>query len=106
MGSVGVYIQRGVESLRSMLARKPQLRAELLVSLTEGALVRMIIPMVSLLHCAEWFTRFMGDIRYSLPVARDPDDTLSLHDESLRGCLKKQLCEFVRSCGRRSRECA
>jgi len=42
----------------------------------------------------------------------DPDGTLSSNPSrfeihhTLRACLKKQLCRFVRTCGRRSRKCA
>jgi RNA polymerase sigma factor (sigma-70 family) len=46
LGSVGVYLQRGLGSLRTVLARKPKLRGEFLELLSDAASVRVVLPML------------------------------------------------------------
>jgi RNA polymerase sigma factor (sigma-70 family) len=48
--SVGVYIQRGIEEVRTRLARIPSLRRELLQALSDEGMVRIILPLVSALE--------------------------------------------------------
>lgn len=95
MGSVGVFIQRGVESLRSMLARRPQLRAELMASLTEGALVRIMVPMVSVLQCAKWFSLIpkLTEALASAPITLDLGEEKRLRQLRIKH-LKETWADF------------
>lgn len=62
IGSVGVYIHRGLTGLRNALAQRPQLKAELAQVLGDGPLVRVVLPLVSALQLGGWLLE--GFMRY------------------------------------------
>lgn len=64
MGTVGVYIQRGLAGLRGALAQRPQLKAELSQMLGDGPLVRVVLPLVSALQLGGILVD--GFIRYQI----------------------------------------
>lgn len=47
VGSVGVYVQRGLTAMRTTLSKNPQLRAEFLEMVGDEALVKTILPLLS-----------------------------------------------------------
>jgi RNA polymerase sigma factor (sigma-70 family) len=55
VGSVGVYVQRGLASLKNVIARKPKLQGEFLAMLSDASVVRVLLPLVSALQLGGWF---------------------------------------------------
>lgn len=76
LGSVGVYLQRGLGSLRSALARKPKLKGEFLAMLSDATTVKVMLPIIGAVQAGGWF--FAGGIQFSLGRAVD---TTQLSDE-------------------------
>lgn len=62
VGSVGVYLQRGLASLRNVIARRPQLKNELLAMVSDTGMVRVLLPLVTAIQLGGWFFDYM--IRY------------------------------------------
>lgn len=84
VGSVGVYVQRGLAELKSIIARRPKLEAELLDMLSDANVVRAVLPLVSALQFEGFdFNRDeRSEERTSLPALffpseRRPSDTRS-----------------------------
>ncbi|HYV26206.1 MAG TPA: sigma-70 family RNA polymerase sigma factor [Candidatus Eisenbacteria bacterium] len=76
VGSVGVYLQRGLASLRNVIARRPKLQSEFMAMVSDESVVRVLLPLVSVVHLGGWF--YDNVIRYSLPsvapsLAAPPD---------------------------------
>jgi RNA polymerase sigma factor (sigma-70 family) len=80
-GSVGVLIQRGLESLRQVIARRPELHNELQTILTDARLVQILLPLASASQIGGWFLD--SGIRFCLvPSERSPDEvSLRASDE-------------------------
>jgi RNA polymerase sigma factor (sigma-70 family) len=76
LGSVGVYLQRGLGSLRSALARKPKLKGEFLAMLSDATTVKVLLPMIWAVQAGGRF--FADGIWFSLGPAVD---TRQLSDE-------------------------
>jgi|GEM_PF-5476126 len=76
LGSVGVYLQRGLGSLRNALARKPKLKGEFLAMLSDATTVKVMLPIIGAVQAGGWF--FADGIRFSLGRAVD---TSQLSDE-------------------------
>jgi len=64
LGSVGVYLQRGLGSLRNALARRPKLKGEFLSMLSDATAVRVLLPIIGAVQAGGWF--FVSGIRFSL----------------------------------------
>ncbi len=74
VGSVGVYVQRGIAALRNVIARKPKLQAEFLEALSDAGAVRLLLPLLSAVQLGGWV---LGQSRFSL----NPIDETKLTDE-------------------------
>lgn len=85
VGSVGVYLQRGLASLRSVIARKPDLKSEFVAMLSDARVVRVLLPLVSALQLGEWFRDNM--IMFSKERIEEDElsdeDRLRIADETL-----------------------
>lgn len=77
VGSVGVYLQRGLASLRNAIARKPDLRGEFIAMLSDAKVVRVLLPLVSALKLGGWFA--YNTIKFS--KERDGIKKIELSDE-------------------------
>jgi len=55
VGSVGVYIQRGLAALREVIARRPKIRTEFLQALSDASVVRLLLPLLSAIQLGGWF---------------------------------------------------
>jgi RNA polymerase sigma factor (sigma-70 family) len=77
-GSVGVFIQRGLESLRQVIARRPKLHNELQAILTDARLVQILLPLASAAQIGGWFLDSGMKIKFSLvePGDRPPDEPI------------------------------
>jgi RNA polymerase sigma factor (sigma-70 family) len=69
VGSVGVYVQRGIASLRSAIARKPRLQQEFLAMLSDSNLVGVLLPMIAAIQLGGRFV-LQGGVQYSQPGRR------------------------------------
>lgn len=76
LGSVGVYLQRGLGSLRTALARKPKLKGEFLAMLSDATAVKVMLPIIGAVRAGGWF--FADGICFSRGRAVD---TSLLSDE-------------------------
>lgn len=79
VGSVGVYLQRGLGSLRSVIARKPKLQGEFLAMLSDASVVRIFLPLISAIQVGGWI------VSHAVPtgmasVAKNTNDNLSDED--------------------------
>ncbi len=79
VGSVGVYEQRGIASLRNVIARRPKLQAEFIAMISDGSVVRALLPLVSALQLGGWFYDHM--IKFRL---RPIDESKLSEEERLR----------------------
>lgn len=86
VGSVGVYVQRGLANLRSVIARRPKLQAEFLAMLSDASVVKVLLPLVSAVQVGGWF--FDHLIRYSLGR---PIDESKLSDEARLHIAREEL---------------
>ena len=95
VGSVGVYLQRGLASLRNVIARTPRLQREFLAMFSDASVVRVLLPLASALQLGGWF--FDYTIRYQR--AEINDSRLSDEDRL------RMVCEFteVRTLGETQR---
>ena len=57
VGSVGVYIQRGLSALRSAISRRPTLEKEFLEMLGDSRALRILLPLISAIQLGGWFFR-------------------------------------------------
>jgi len=55
VGSVGVYIQRGLSALKTVISRSPKLKDEFLQMLGDAGLVRLLLPIITSLQIGGWF---------------------------------------------------
>lgn len=55
IGSVGVYVQRGLGALRNILAKRPQIKSELVSILADASVVRLLLPLASVVQFGGWF---------------------------------------------------
>jgi RNA polymerase sigma factor (sigma-70 family) len=90
VGSVGVYVQRGLTSLRNVIARKPKLQGEFMAMLSDAGVVRVLLPLASAIQLGGWFFDHMiqaslGEIDESkfsdldrLRMARESQDQRAL----------------------------
>ena len=54
VGSVGVYLQRGLTNLRSVIARRPKLQGEFFAMLSDASVVKVFLPLVSAVQLGGW----------------------------------------------------
>lgn len=96
IGSVGVYLERGLAAMRSAISRSPRLHAELLEVMSDTVGVRTLLPAVSAIQLGgaihdgeDWEIRPMvgtrGGVVESHPVERQmsDDDRLLFSSEEL-----------------------
>ena len=54
VGSVGVYLQRGLTNLRGVIARRPKLQGEFFAMLSDARIVKVLLPLVSVVQMGGW----------------------------------------------------
>ncbi len=60
VGSVGVYIQRGLSALRSAISKRPKLEKEFLEVLGDSGVVRVLLPLISAVQLGGWIIKHAG----------------------------------------------
>jgi RNA polymerase sigma factor (sigma-70 family) len=55
IGSVGVYLQRGLASLRSVIAKRPNLKEEFISMVSDRTLVGALLPLATAVQLGGWF---------------------------------------------------
>jgi RNA polymerase sigma factor (sigma-70 family) len=82
VGSVGVYIQRGLAAMRVVLGRRPGLKTEFLQLLSDGGIVKCVLPMLCAIQIGG---RFFGHlVHFSLPSLTEIDETKLSDEDRLR----------------------
>lgn len=64
VGSVGVYIQRGLVAMRTTLARNPHLQAQFLEMVADGALVKNVLPLLSSVQLGGQFLARLHNVKH------------------------------------------
>jgi RNA polymerase sigma factor (sigma-70 family) len=95
VGSVGVYVQRGLSSLRNVIARRPKLQSEFLAMLSDAAVVKVLLPLVSAVQLGGWFMDMVrqGSLRFARP--QPPDDELTDEQRLLFACEELPKSQVV-----------
>lgn len=55
VGSVGVYVQRGLAAMRAAIRRRPKMKAELIELIGDAGIVRVLLPLLSAIQIGGWF---------------------------------------------------
>jgi RNA polymerase sigma factor (sigma-70 family) len=84
IGSVGKYLQRGISSLRDIVARKPKLQSELLEALTDNNTVDILLPLVSAVQSISYnpheYSRYsvanISEVERTKPVIQISDEDI------------------------------
>lgn len=72
IGSVGVFVKRGLESLRQVIAQRPQLQHELRAILTDSNLVHSLLPLATAVHFGGLLVSTF--VRYNITERREMDE--------------------------------
>ena len=95
VGSVGVYLQRGLTNLRSVIARRPKLQDEFFAMLSDVSVVKVLLPLVSAAQLGGWLasqTIESGIPKFS--AARMPENWAdNLTDEDRFHMLREELTD-------------
>ncbi|MHB8523898.1 MAG: RNA polymerase sigma factor [Limisphaerales bacterium] len=88
VGSVGVFIQRGLAAMRATIDRTPKIKAELLDLIGDAGVVRVLLPLLSAVQIGGWFfdqlTRFsIGKLGKAEPDDLPDEVRLQLSREDL-----------------------
>lgn len=113
VNSVGVYLQRALAAMKSVIARKPKLMNELVQLIGEGRMVRTLLPLLSAVELGRWFVdigvRYSEEPQISRPEESQIGRARTLSDEDrlrmssenlpeeavLREGKRRQLMEFA-----------
>jgi RNA polymerase sigma factor (sigma-70 family) len=79
IGSVGVYVQRGLVNLRNVIARRPKLQNEFLAMLSDASVVKVLLPLVSAVQIGGWFASHavQASVRFSIRRPENCEEDLS-----------------------------
>lgn len=79
VGSVGVFLQRGLALLRRVLIRRPQLQKEFLALLSDATVVRGLLPLATAIELGGWFwaeLKFCPSNDVHPQLSEDPPDVI------------------------------
>jgi RNA polymerase sigma factor (sigma-70 family) len=92
VGSVGVYIQRGLTNLRNVIARRPKLQSEFLAMLSDASVVKVLLPLISAVQLGGWFFEHL--VRHSLVRYRMLENSEeNISDDERLNMLREELPE-------------
>ena len=93
VGSVGVYLQRGLTNLRNVIARRPKLQDEFFAMLSDASVVKVLLPLASAVQLGGWLvSHSAGMPKFS--VKRLPKNLAdNLTDEHRFQMLREELSD-------------
>jgi RNA polymerase sigma factor (sigma-70 family) len=107
VGSVGVFIERGLSAMRAAISRTPKMKAELLDLIGDAGAVKALLPLLSAVQIGGWFfdhlrlfalgkideTRLPDEVRIQLS-REDLPEAVCLPESKRRGLMELTRAKY------------